>query len=379
MTIGIDANWAIYENAGIGKYSYFLIKELLTQDRENNFVLFANFFRNYEQRKAFLEQIVKESGNKKTKIYISKIPSQWRDWITQTSIPLRLIFNCHIDVYYSPYFGGIAVNGFKKQAVTIHDIAFIKYPEHINGGLRDYYLKRTKIATDKSDLIIAVSESTKKDLVDSLSIPSNKIQVVYEGVDKKIFYPREKLVSQTRLKKYGINKPYILSVCTLEPRKNLEKLIDAFGLLDKKLLDQYQLVLVGKNGWNNDLLMSKINKLKKSKRAITTGYVPDEDLPYFYSGAELFVYPSLYEGFGLPPLEAMASGCPVITSNISSLPEVVGSSEILVDSDSVKEIQQAIVKKLNEKKADNQESARQASNFSWESSAKKMLALLNNI
>lgn len=384
MTIGIDANWLIYESAGIGKYSYNIILEMLKNDRKNRYILFANFIKHFSRRKKILEDIVSQSGNRNVEIYISKVPSAWREWLTANGFPLRWLYRKNIDWYFSTYSSGIAKNGFSRQIAVIYDLVFMLYPEHAGQKLSNYYLNRTKNALEKCQKIVAISNSTKNDLVSKLGIECSKITVVYPGLDSLLFYPQKMAAATAAKAKFKITNPYILSVCTLEPRKNLERLLDAFKNLPADIQNKYQLVLVGKSGWNNQVLKSTIKSLSRAKsrdqksKIIETGYVSDSELPYLYSGAELFVYPSLYEGFGLPPLEAMACGCPVIVSGNSSLPEVVGDAGVLVDATNVNDLTKAMAGLLTDEKRRlvlREKGLVQAKKFSWKDSALKIIDL----
>ena len=217
-----------------------------------------------------------------------------------------------------------------------------------------------------SDAIIVDSQSTQKDVSTFFSIPENKINVVHLASDMK---PRNGYLPS----KYGIKGDYLLFVGTVEPRKNLLRLIEAFNQLDPKL----KLVIVGVSGWDNKAVYKT-----KNPNIIFTGYVPEKDLPIFYGNARLLVYPSLYEGFGIPILEAMHCGCPVITSNISSMPEVAGDAALLVDPYSVEEIKRAVQRllgdvKLRKKLIDN--GYRQASRFSWEKTANETIKVYEKV
>jgi len=375
MIIGIDANWLIYENAGIGKYSYFLIREILRQDKKNRYVLFANFIRHYKKRRQILLDLIKESKNKKCEIYISKIPSAWRDALSQTNVPIQWIYRKKVDLYFSSYFSGIFNNGFNKQIVVIYDLVFVHHWEHAGKKLSAYYLKRSIDAVEHCQKIIAISRSTQNDIEQSLGVDESKITIAYPGVDRGLFKKKSQAKCQIILDKYHIVKPYLLSVCTLEPRKNLESLLVACELLPHSFRKKYQLVLVGKSGWNNESLLNKINNFVNDEFIVTTGYVLDQDLPYLYSGAKIFVYPSVYEGFGMPPLEAMACGCPVIVSNKSSLPEVVGKAGILVEPTPTA-ISSAIIHILENNELAIKLSKKgilQAKKFIWKISAQKII------
>ena len=213
-----------------------------------------------------------------------------------------------------------------KLIITVHDLTPLIFPQYHNWRRRIFFGLFLKHTISISDAIIVDSQSTKKDVATFFSTPENKLNVVHLASNMKAKHAQ--LPS-----KYGIEGDYLLYVGTVEPRKNLLRLIEAFNQLDQKL----KLVIVGVSGWDNKAVYKT-----KNPNIIFTGYVPEEDLPVFYCNAKLFVYPSLYEGFGFPILEAMNCGCPVITSNISSMPEVAGDAALLVDPCNVGEIKSAV-------------------------------------
>ncbi|MGA2572547.1 MAG: glycosyltransferase family 1 protein [Terracidiphilus sp.] len=231
--------------------------------------------------------------------------------------------------------------------------------------------------------ILAVSEHTKADIIKYYDIPADKISVIYNAVDHSEYYPRPaKEVSAVR-SKYKLPAKYILFTGTIEPRKNVEGILGAYAALDEQVKKDHGLVLAGGKGWNDEPIRQAIDKLKSAgEKIICTGYVPDEDLPALFSGASLFVYPSFYEGFGIPPLEAMACGVPVITADNSSLPEVVGDAVIMIKAENIAAITQSISKVLNDSQLANslrQKGLEQAKKFSWEKSAQTLITLLNSL
>ncbi len=216
-------------------------------------------------------------------------------------------------------------------------------------------------AVRRAKKVIAVSQSTKSDLMRLLRVPGRKVEVVYEAAAKR-----------TPPKKYSVERPYILFVGMLEPRKNIPRLLEAFA----RLPDAYDLIIVGKKGWKFDQVFATHNRLSLRGRVHFEGYASDTRLAQLYANASVFVYPSLYEGFGLPVLEAMQAGCPVITSNISSLPEVAGDAAILVDPYSVKSITDALYTVLSNKSLQRDliiKGKKQAKKFSWKKAAKETL------
>jgi len=376
MRIGIDANWAIYEQAGIGKYSENLIKGLLAQDKRNTYVLFFNFFKRPRERMKMIRQIVTQS-KAKVELEISAFPAIFKEWLTQTALPPKYFFKKPVDIFHSPFFAGIPRVGLPKMIVTIHDLSFLKFPEHRGLKTSRYFLRRTRLATKNSKKIIVPSKATKKDLETFLKINPRKIQVIYEGVDREFRFIRDRKTIRKKLSKYlPPAQEFILSVCTLEPRKNLARLVKAFSLLPLEMQRKYRLVLIGAKGWNNPELFQVINNLNLKGKVILPGYVAQKDLPYFYNTATLFAYPSLYEGFGLPVLEAMACGAPVITSNVSSLPEVTGKAAILVNPLKEEEIAGSIRKlilSLRLQKLLRKKSLLQAKKFTWEKTASQTI------
>lgn len=382
MNIGIDINCLLFDQSGFGHYTTHLVKNLLILDKKNHYFLYANFIRKSRQRRQMIDDLVAQTKAKNVTVRVLPLPAHWKEILIGTPYPYTNLIKDPLDLYFAPHFAGIPKNGFPKMVVTIHDLVFMKFPEH-RGALSDFYLKRTKIAIEKSQQIIADSLSTKKDLIDLLGVSSNKIKVVSLGVDhlfKKINNQKEIVL---RTQKYiDLGQKYILAVGNLEPRKNLSVIVKAFSLLPLKLQQQYKIVFVGGKGWNNSRLQQTIHDHNLSSKVIFTGFVKDEDLPYIYNRASVFIYPSLYEGFGLPPLEAMACGTPVICSNTSSLPEVVGRAGLLINPQDETEIAQAMKKILNSPLLAQKLSAKgqkQAEKFSWAKTARETLAVFHKI
>src|SRR3972149_4047180 len=325
MNIGIDANCLLFEKAGIGQYTRHLLTNLLRIDRKNDYFLYFSFLHQRSQREKIIRDFLEKSAGSKVKIRILPLPAQWYEWLLATPLPITKLITDPLDVFFSPFAAGIPRNGFAKMVVTIHDLVFIRFPEHRGRKLSNYYLKRHKIALKNSKKVIVPSQATKKDLQDFLKVSPAKIKVIYEAADSRfrVIKKNSSPFKEALGRYFDPEIKYILSVGTLEPRKNLSKLVEAYSLLPLEFKQVYKLVLVGGKGWNNSRLLKTINNLNLRDKVILTGFVSDDDLPYIYNQASVFVSPSLYEGFGLPPLEAMACGTPVIASDDSSLPEVV--------------------------------------------------------
>lgn len=381
MTIGIDANCLIFAKAGVGKYSQNIIKNLLKIDQKNQYFLYFAYLRHGRQREEQIKKLLPQRKNVTWRIF--PLPAAWYEFLTSTPLPIKNLIKDNLDVFFAPYAAGIPRSGFAKMAVTIHDLVFLRFPEHRGRRLSHYYLKRHQIAAEKSKKLIVPSKATKKDLIDFLKVDRRKIQVIYEAADER-FKPLPKNgKSNLIIKKYfDPNIKYILTVATLEPRKNLVKLLAAYCLLPFALQRQYQLVIVGAKGWQNNLFYQTIENLNLKEKVILTGFVLDEDLLYIYNRARVFVYPSLYEGFGLPPLEALACGVPVICANNSSLPEVVGKAAWLVDENSEEEMAAALKKVILRPQLAQKMVARgfaQAKKFSWGVAARQTLKVLENL
>lgn len=261
--------------------------------------------------------------------------------------------------------------GKSKTLVTIHDVIPFRFPELFGRHSARYHQERISYSVTHSDAIIAGSESTKHDLVELLGLDPNRIHVVYYGVDTNVWRPQHVEAVQDTAHRFGLRLPYVLSVGVLEPRKNYVRLIRAFSSLDVP----HQLVIVGKKGWVYDPILAEA---QKSSRSEAVRFIHDATLPELsrlVAGASVFLYPSLYEGFGLPPLEAMAVGVPVVVSDCSSLPEVVGDAGVLVDPLDLDSIASGISEALTMNDAERERRVdigrRRAAEFSWQRTAQE--------
>jgi glycosyltransferase involved in cell wall biosynthesis len=260
--------------------------------------------------------------------------------------------------------------------VTVHDIAFFLFPQYHPLKRKMLFRRLFSPSMHKADHVIADSQNTKQDLIKHFHVSPEKITVIYLAAED-IFRPVEIEDAQTVISKYGLEYgQFLLYVGTIEPRKNLMRLLKAYNVFRTEGSNDVPLVLAGASGWLNDGLFRAIQDSAWSKDIRVLGYLSKADLPALYSGALAFIYPSLYEGFGLPPLEAMACGAPVITSNNSSLPEVVGDAAILVNPLSAEEIAEAVLRlagdpSLREKM--REKGLQRARSFSWEVSARKTI------
>ncbi len=269
-----------------------------------------------------------------------------------------------------------------RTVFTLHDLIFLFHPETHKPLNRWFLTLMMPRFLRAADAVIAVSECTRRDAVRAYGIPEEKITVIYEGVSPR-FRPASPEAIQAVRAKYRLPERFILYVGTIEPRKNLTALLEAYAALQSRNTQHAaRLVIVGKKGWLYEGFFRRLRELGLEERVYFTGYVPDEDLPALYSAADLFVFPSLYEGFGLPVLEAMACGVPVVCSNTSSLPEVAGDAALLADPTDIRALAAAMERALTDEalraslRARGLERARQ---FTWEEAAKRTVEVYHQV
>lgn len=370
MKIGFIADRINRPRTGIGNYAYNLIKEFSKMDDIKSQLYLIN----YEEGIFFkdLKKIIL-----KTPLDVTK--KSFYFWHLYLQIKLKRD-NLGLDIIHSPENATPFVKLRSKKVITVHDIIPYLFPEtySIITQLRyKLFFKRTLKTADK---IIANSERTKKDLINYFDVPSEKIRVTLLAADE-IFKPLSHTEVTEVKRRYELEFPFILYVGNLEKRKNIETLIKSYYQIKQRGIN-HKIVIVGKKGWKSDNILAEISHLKLQDDIVFTGYVSDEDLPALYNAASLFVYPSIYEGFGLPPLEAMSCGCPVITSNTSSLPEVVGDGGIMFDPHDIDELANLMYEVLtnNELKDDLIEKGlRRAKMFSWNKCAKETLEVYREV
>ncbi len=244
----------------------------------------------------------------------------------------RALHQDEVDLVHAPvYVGPVATK--RPLVVTIHDLSFFLYPELFPRGNRLYLQRFTRLSTQRAACIIADSQSTRRDVQEILGVSRSRVHVIYPGVgaDMQPLDAAERLAALRA--RYSLPERFILCVATLEPRKNILLLLEAMALLRDQSDLPHRLVVAGGKGWFYETLEARVQALGLQDRVLFPGFVPDGELPLWYNAAELFVYPSRYEGFGLPPLEAMACGTPVVVSDQSSLPEVVGHAGVQLPPD----------------------------------------------
>jgi glycosyltransferase involved in cell wall biosynthesis len=350
LRIAVDYTSAINQNAGIGRFVRNLVNAVVANDTTDAFLLerWTNIIWHRLQ---------------------VPLPA---DWLTGP-----------IDLFHSPDFVLPPVRA-ARSILTVHDLAFLLYPECADASLRAYLEKTVPRSVQRADYVVADSENTRNDVICLLGVPPERVTVVPGGVDP-VFKP---VTDPARLAAFrrtlGLDPvtPYILFIGVIEPRKNLMGLIEAFDILKARRSLPHKLVVAGRRGWLSEATMERAERSPYRSEIIFPGFIPEEELPTLYSAAEAFAFPSHYEGFGLPVLEAMACGTPVVASRASSLPEVVGDAGMQVDPDDSERLASALeLLALNpEMRADFRERGiARAAGFTWDAAAQVMLDVYHKV
>ena len=360
MRVGIDARLVYYSQAGIGQYILHLVDGLARLDSENEYVLL--------QSRKDETSILDRPNFRRVSLWT---PSHHR--LERYSLNVELM-RLGLDVLHSPDF--IPPHRPScKSVITVHDLAFLLYPHFLTKESARYY-GHIDQAVRWTDHIISVSESTKRDTIEHLGVPEDKITVVYEAANP-IFRPLDRAAAKEEVRnRHGVDGPFVLFVSTIEPRKNVPTLLRALYQLQQCYKEDIRLVLAGGKGWLFEDAFAVVEDLKLDEWVHFLGRVSSDDLLYLYNAAEMLAHPAFYEGFGLPPLEAMACGLPVVVSNVASLPEVVGDAGLLIDPHNVDELTVSMWRLLNDGdlwQEMREKGLRQASRFSWDRAARETL------
>lgn len=373
MKITIDCSKAINEKAGIARYTWEITQGLVSLYPKDHFFLFFNFMRDKEEKNKLISKFIGGAKNVSYKTYL--LPGGIKEKLFASRFSILNHWIKGNDLHHATEFLSFDRGLKMPQVLTVHDLTMIKFPDHRGQKECFRHGKMLESACQRADAIISMSEATKNDIIKYFSLEPNKITTIYQSYDQKFKLIIDKKKINQILKKYQITLPYILFVGTIEPRKNISTLLKAFDDFSKTNFgSKYQLILIGRKGWNTGEIENTYQKTAHRQKIKFLDFVQDEDLVYLYNGASLFCYPSLYEGFGLPPLEAMACGVSVITSNISSLPEVVGDAGQLIDPNNYQEISQAMNRVLSNEKVRQSMIAKglkRAEQFSWQKSARQ--------
>jgi glycosyltransferase involved in cell wall biosynthesis len=375
LRIGVDYTSAINQRAGIGRYTRDLIKAVAEIDKENDYLLF--YARGRKARENGVEVSFPDNPNfhiKPVALSERTLTIAWHRFQVPLSVE-RLIGQ--VDVFHSPDYT-LPPLGRSNGILTVHDLSFLLYAECHEKSLREFLERVVPRSVARSSMVLADSINTMNDLVCLLDVEPQRVDVVYPGVGDRFKRITDEEDLNRVKNKYNLHFPFILYVGTIEPRKNLGRLIQAYARLKTRRELDHKLVIGGGKGWLFDDVFQRAADLRMVEDLIFPGYIPDEDLPALYSLADAFLFPSLYEGFGLPPLEAMACGTPVITSNVSSLPEIVEGAGIMINPLDIDELAQAIENLLDDSALQrelSQKGIERAKTFNWRATAEKLLGL----
>ena len=381
MRIGVDYTSAVRQGAGIGRLTRCIFQALAEIDHENEYRLFAAMGRGQPSNfPTFQPSNLSNFRLKTIPLSDRELNVVWHR--LRLPLPVELITG-PVDVFHSPDFTLPPV--WRARAVlTVHDLSFLRVPECFTGALRRYLERVVPRSVRRADHVIADSHSTKRDLVELLGTPAGKVTVIHSGVEPRFRPIIDRAALGPVRQRYDLPERFIISVGTLQPRKNFATLVEAFARLKSETGNwkpgarSLKLVIAGGRGWLYEEIFARVEALGLQGDVLFPGFVADEDLPALYNLAEAFVLPSLYEGFGLPPLEAMACGTPVVTSNVSSLPEVVGDAGLMVEPTDVESLAAAIERVLEDgdlRREMVQRGLARAKEFTWERAARRLLGV----
>jgi len=377
VRVAVDARPAVFsKKTGIGYYTWHLLNHLPAVDPRTEYLAWYLNARGLVggPRRLLADLPVTERW--------TPIPAWWFERLTERFELPRVEWFARFDVFFAPNFVPPPTHA-RRLVVTVHDLAFRLYPQTAPQSTR-WWLSRIDRTLQQASRIIAVSEATKRDLLELYGIEADRVTAIPHGVDGHVFHPSPPEEVERVRRRFGIAGPYLLSLGGIEPRKNLPDLVKAFAQLDADC--RPTLVLAGGSvEWNpqgRDALQVALGELPRqvAERVVLTGYVEEQDKVALLSGAEALVYPSLYEGFGLPVLEAMACGTPVVTSDLSALPEVAGDAALLIDPSDPSAIASAVERVLRDDDLRHDLRSRgmsRAAGYTWEATARRTAAVLH--
>jgi len=375
--IGIDYTSAVRQHAGIGRYTRGLIGALAEVDHVRQYVLFMAKPKAWPgaegQRRAWPANFTLRT----VPFTDRQMAIVWQR--LRLPLPVELVTG-RLDLFHSPDFVLPPVRR-ARTVLTVHDLSFLRLPECSSPSLLAYLMDAVPRSVARADVLLADSESTRRDLIELLHVPEDRVFVLYAGVEERFRPEAEARDARTR-ERHGLARPYILGVGTLQPRKNYGALIRAFHRLVEEHDLPHDLVIVGSKGWLYDDVFATIAELGLAERVRLLGLVDDDDLPALYRGADVFAFPSLYEGFGIPVLEAMGCGTPVVTSNVSSLPEVAGDAALQVPPDDVDALADAMWRSISDtalREALRIRGFRQAARFTWKRAAEELIGVYERV
>jgi len=371
MNLAINALPLMSPLTGIGKYTYYLAQEFSKLSGE----LDVEYFYAYNYSRELLQP--GNEGGRKADV-IRRFPAV-KPYVKVARNYLAAMTRRRFDVYFEPNFIPIAIPA-RRKVVTVADFSFMTHPECHPKERLDYFSSKFWPRIKTADHIIFISEFIRQYGIENYGFSEEHSTSIPLGVQHSQF----RVMSNEELcgvrKRLGLPEKFILFVGSLEPRKNLERTLRAYLSLPQNMRDEYKCVLAGGSGWNNSGIQQLINE--HPGQILRLGYVADEDLPSLYNLASLFLFASLYEGFGLPALEAMSCGCPVLSSNVTSLPAVCGDAALLVDPNDIEAIRDGMARILDDESLAAQLRERgleHAQGFTWEQCARKHLDIFNQV
>jgi glycosyltransferase involved in cell wall biosynthesis len=376
VRVAIDCTAAVNQSAGIGRFVRGLIGGLAEIDSQNQYLLVhaapnGTVLFNFPGEQNFVRRQLRFSQR--------HLDIVWH----RLRVPLPVnLFTGPIDIFHSPDFVLPPVQQ-ARALLTVHDLAFLVRPETADASLREYLENVVPRSVRRADFVLTDSENTRNDVICLLGAAPEQVEVVPGGVEAW-FRPVEDAPRLSALRRrLGVGeRPFILSVGVIEPRKNLRVLFDAYRLLRDRRALPHRLVVVGKHGWLWEDIVEHAKSSPYHEDISLVGFVSEEDLPAMYSAASVFAYPSLYEGFGLPPLEAMACGTPVVTSSSSSLPEVVGDAGLQVDAhdaDGLAAALELVILDDSLRRTLRERGLERARTFTWKAAAEKLVAVYGKL
>ena len=375
MRIAIDLRPALKKGTGVGTYVQNLVANLALIDQENHYCLFSSSFRD-----RFPSQRLSLPDNFSIRDY--RIPVRVLNFLWHRyQFPSLDYLIGEVDITHSPHPLLMPVKKGKK-IITIQDLFFWEHPEMTTGEVKRDYRALAKLHAHLADGIIAASEYTKEEIIRLLKVPERKVQVIYLGVAESFRHRLSPRSIANLRKRFSLNGDYLLFVGTIEPRKNLVNLLRAFQGVVRRGFRKLKLVIAGERGWNTEEFDRELQSLALKGKVVLTGYLSSEELAGLYQAARMLTFPSLGEGFGLPLVEAMASGIPVISSRTSSIPEVAGDAAILINPHNSQELEEAICSLLTDPQLTEKLTRRgleRSYRFSWKETARQTLQLYRQI
>jgi glycosyltransferase involved in cell wall biosynthesis len=380
LRIGLDLSLIPGERAGGGQYAYQLAAALARVDGRHHYRLYPVFYYIVHPDYARAQFPAAE----RMRLAFRHLPPPLVRWIWRAKGAARLKewLLGPVDIVHSTTLCVPRLSARKRLVVTVYDLSFVTHPEfHLTANI-EHCLAGTREAIARADAILAISEHTRRDLVERMGASPDRVVVTPLAPDPalaRVTAPH--CLGQVR-QRYGLPERFVLFVGTMEPRKNIARLIEAYSALPERLQSDIGLVLAGGKGWLSDSLQDEVVRRGLGSRVKFIGYVRPEDMAGLYSLATIFAYPSLYEGFGLPVLEAMACGTPVLTSNVSALPEVAGDAALLVSPTDVAEIADGLTQVLEDAALAAKLSAcglEWTTRFSWDRCARDTLAVYESL